>query len=567
MEFRRKVSGRYVRRAVLGILLATLCFHRVFFSVSAADEKVVSVKTDSENIYLYVKGVSGIMGETVQIGTVFCENVAVDSMEALSVPLRTVILMDNSYSIKADRRSDIQEILNAVVDGRMEGEEFRVGTFSDSVTWLCGYTTDYVAVKSILDNLEYASQDTYFSDCLYGVIEEMSEDEDPVYSRIIIVSDGADDQAIGYTNQEVSDLLGQRGIPVYTIGISGDNSALGNMFSFSRASKAEYYLLDGSVSKEEIIVSLLEDHQMSCIRITPDSALMDGSQKRIKVVLQTDKGDVEVTASVDMPFSSRILPTEEAQETSGETQEISGETQETSGEMQASSDESWHPSEESLEPMDEAADASEATQASAGVLVIFLAFCGGAIFIVILMIVIMLIVVGRKKACRKAEADTAVYNAAAQRQMPQMQVPMADMRGEPQAQGDVVVAQTMVLSRENTDDGNTVSLWNQAAGQPANTYLVLRDNARLSSMFKVPIRDVIRIGRKDADIVIDYDKYISAKQCEIIKRGALLYIKDLGSANGTYYEDVRVQDQEIPITSGGTIQIGQSKFTITIVME
>lgn len=552
MELRRKVSGGYLRRTVLAVLLAMLCFHRVFFYVSAADEKVVSVKTDGENIYLYVKGVSGITDETVQIGTVFCENVAMESMEALSVPLRTVILVDNSYSIKADRRPDIQEILKAVVDGRMEGEEFRVGTFSDSVAWLCGYTTDYVAVKSILSNLEYASQDTYFSDCLYGVIEEMSEDEDPVYSRIIIVSDGADDQAIGYTNQEVSDLLGQSGIPVYTIGTLGDNSALGNMFSFSRASKAEYYLLDGSVSKEEIIASLLEDHQMSCIRITPDNVLLDGSQKSIKVVLQTDGGDVTVTASVDMPFSSRILPSEE--------------TQETSDEMQASSDE-WHSSEESLQPMDEAADASEATQASAGVSVIFIAIGGGVIFFVILMIVIMLIAVDRKKVCRKAEADTAVYNAAAQQQMSQIQAAMADMGREPQAQGDVVVAQTTVLSRENTGDGNTVSLWNQAAGQPANTYLVLRDNARLSSMFKVPIRDVIRIGRKDADIVIDYDKYVSAKQCEIIRRGALLYIKDLGSSNGTYYEDVRVYDQEIPITSGGTIQIGQSKFTITIVME
>lgn len=548
MELRRKESGVYVRRVVLAILLATLCFHKIIFSVSAADEKVVSVKTDDENIYLYVKGVSGITGEAVQIGTSACENVAVGSMDEFSVPLRTVILVDNSYSIKEDRRSDIQEILKAVVDGQMEGEEFRIGTFSDSVKWLCGYTTDYVAVKNLLNNLEYVNQNTYFSDCLYGVVEEMSEDEDSVYSRIIIVSDGADDQAIGYTNQEVSDLLGKSGIPVYTIGTIGDNSALENMFSFSRASKAECYLLDGSVSKEEIVTSLLEDHQMSCIRITPDSSLLDGSKKSIKVVLQTDRGAVTVTASVDMPFSSRTVPSEE--------------TQASSSEMQEASNESLQPSEESRQPVDEAVDASGETQESEDVSVIFIAIGVGAGFVVILVIVIMLIAAGRKKASRKAEVV-----AATQWQMNHMQDTKADIGGEPQVQEGTAVGQTMVLDRGNMSSGDTVSLWNRSSGQLTNTYLVLRDNARPSSMFKVPIQDVIRIGRKDADIVIDYDKYISAKQCEIIKRGSSMYIKDLGSANGTYYEDIRVYDQEIPITSGGIIQIGQSKFTITIVVD
>lgn len=561
MELRRKGSGGCVWRVVLGISFVMLCFFSAFLYVSAANEKVVSAKTDGETIFLYVKGVSGIAGGSVQIGTAACENIAYGSMDELSVPLRTVILVDNSRSIREDSRPDIQEILEAAVDGRMEGEEFRIGIFSESVVWLCDYTTDYVAVKNLLNNLEYVNQPTYFSDCLYGVIEEMSKAENSVYSRIIVVSDGEEDQTIGYTTQEISELLEKSGIPVCTIGTLGNSIALENMFSFSRASKAEHYLLDGSVSKEEIVTSLLEDQQMFYIRITPDVTLLDGSRKSIRAVLQTDQGEVTVKASVDMPFSSQAVPSRETQESSSGNQEFLGGSQEPSSGGQETSSEPSRSSVELRQKTDETADASKAARESSGnVSAIFNAV--GVGLAIILVAVFTMIAARRKNTCRKMEEGTAV-----QRQTKKMQSTKAVSGDGRQAQRDGACAcQTVALGGKNTSSGDTVSLWNHAANQSENAYLVLRDNARPSSMFKVPIRDVIRIGRKDADIVIDYDKYISARQCEIIRRGASMYIRDLKSANGTYYEEIQVHDQEIPIFSGGTIRIGQSKFTITIVI-
>lgn len=191
------------------------------------------------------------------------------------------------------------------------------------------------------------------------------------------------------------------------------------------------------------------------------------------------------------------------------------------------------------------------------------------VIVSILVIAILYIAASRKKASRKSESDIAAKNTVAQNVVDQqhMQSTKADIEGETKAQKDASVGQTMVLGGGNKRRGDTVSLWNQTAGQPKNTYLVLKDKVRPSSMFKVPIQDVIRIGRENADIVVDYDKYVSARQCEIIKRGASIYIKDLGSANGTFYEGKQVYDQEVPIASGGTIMIGESKFTITIVTE
>lgn len=584
MRVYHKISSKCGKKILAVFSLAILFLYGSFFSVSAANEKVVSATVDSENIYLYVKGVSDITGTSVQIGNVVCENVAVDSLDAFAAPLRTVILIDNSNSIKTDKHSDIQGILKSIVDGRMEGEQFRVGTFSDSVTWLCDYSTDYVAVQSILNTLEYVSQQTYFSDCLYSVIQELSDASEATYTRIIIVSDGADNQSIGYTNQEVSDLLGKGSIPVYTIGTEGDNSALETMFSFSRASKAEYFLLDGSISNADIVTSLLADHQIFCIRITPDTALLDGSQKGIKATLQTSAGEVAVTASVTMPFGSGLPAVEATQEPQEEPasepqEESASESASESGSASVLDSESTPASSLPVLGGNETPAETDAEEegglldnllggALADVPVFVFIIAGTVLLFIILMIIIMLIVAGRKKAHKKAEAAAVAQREAGQHQMQQAQQGTGSMGNSGQAQGGSVVDKTMILGGGNTNGNNTISLWDQVqAGQSVTTYLVLRDNARPVSMFKVPIKDVIRIGRKDADIVIDYDKYISSKQCEIIKRGALLYIKDLGSSNGTYYENVRVYDQETPIVSGGMIQIGQSKFTITIVTE
>lgn len=565
MELQRKVSGEYVRRAVLGFLLAALCFHRVFFYVSAADEKVVSAKTDGENIYLYVKGVFGITGETVQIGTAVCENVAVSSMDELSVPLRTVILVDNSYSIKANRRPDIQEILDGVVENRMEGEEFRIGTFSESVTWLCDYTTDYDLLRDILDGIEYLNQDTCFSDCLYEVIEDMAVASEPVYSRVIIASDGADDKVIGYTNSEVVTLLERCNIPVYTIGTLGSNSALETMFSFSRTSKADYYLLDGSVSNDDVIASLLEDHQLACILITPDAALLDGSQKNIRVILQTESGEVTLTAAVDMPFAIGN-PTPE--ETPQIQETADPEPSDTAGDLPVLGNSTNAPLETE----------EEEKETLPGMLPVMIGIMVVAVATVTIGIVVLLFVLKKKKKKEQQKITEQTFenngkqnNGTSQMREQDTVTQGAFMGGGISGSGS---DETLMLNRADAyGSDSTVILWNQKQSQQEErTYLVLKDIGKANVMFKIPIQDIVRIGRKNADIIVDYDKYISAVHCEIIMRGSLLYIKDCGSSNGTFYEEgnhasKRIYDKEVPIASGTIIQIGHSKFMVTIVTE
>lgn len=523
-----------LRYRILGLVVALLYFHVEYISVFADNEKVIASTADESNIYLYLKGISEVTGGTVQIGNKVCENVSITGMDTFPTPLRTVILIDNSLSIKSDKRSDIQDILTQLVDQSIQGEEYRVGVFSETITWLSDYSSDYESIKSVIDSIEYQNQETWFSDCLYGIIEEMSNNADTVYSRIIMVSDGADDNGIGYTNYEVSVLVEKSNIPLYMIGTPGDNEALEIMFSFARTSKADYFLLDGSISNEDIAEGLLSDHELICVRVTPDISMLDGGLKNIQITVNTPSGETKLTAAANMPFATGSAGGDEdendaEQETSGETDEESSEPT-----PQPSSDE-----EAADTPEDNETDENQGNE-------FFLFLLIGLAVVLAAVVCIIIIIAVKKKKTRVSSGNTIKTG-----------MPISPGDSASTGQED----KTRFISTDDTDDGKATRLLSWQPSQ--SVWLTLKSVERPDKTYRAPMKDVILIGRKNADIVIEFDPHISTRHCEIIKRGEFLYIRDLGSLNGTFYENIQVFDREIRIADGGTIKIGNSKFTVS----
>ncbi len=68
-----------------------------------------------------------------------------------------------------------------------------------------------------------------------------------------------------------------------------------------------------------------------------------------------------------------------------------------------------------------------------------------------------------------------------------------------------------------------------------------------------------------ADEVISFNKMISRKHCEICKNGSEYIIMDLGSANGTYVNRMRI-DVNVPvaITNGDIIRLANSDFQVIL---
>lgn len=78
-------------------------------------------------------------------------------------------------------------------------------------------------------------------------------------------------------------------------------------------------------------------------------------------------------------------------------------------------------------------------------------------------------------------------------------------------------------------------------------------------------RDEMVIGKKPeiVDAVVPYNKMISRKHCRIIRNGNLYFIKDEGSANGTYVNRIRVsENQPYQIKRGDFIRLADSDFQI-----
>ena len=98
----------------------------------------------------------------------------------------------------------------------------------------------------------------------------------------IIVADGADDKAIGYTNEEVRPLISNNPYPVYTLEIQNKNNEnqLETLFSFSGAAGA-------------------------------DSFLLDGSEKSVLLKLKTAEGEISLTTSARMPFGNGSIRQQE----------------------------------------------------------------------------------------------------------------------------------------------------------------------------------------------------------------------------------------------------------------
>ncbi len=76
------------------------------------------------------------------------------------------------------------------------------------------------------------------------------------------------------------------------------------------------------------------------------------------------------------------------------------------------------------------------------------------------------------------------------------------------------------------------------------------------------VRDMTVIGRReDCDLRIPLGE-VSRKHCRIIKDGDAIRLEDLGSSNGTYHNDVRVQ--EAVLGPGDAVRVGPVTFIVQV---
>ncbi|MCR4641379.1 MAG: FHA domain-containing protein [Lachnospiraceae bacterium] len=492
-----------------------LCGSRIVYATDVDDNRPVITgrRTCDDAVYVYIDGAGNAQNVTVQLGSEPCTNVKWSHM---NLRRRTLLLLDNSLSMSQHWKKQSLELMNKLIDDHAPDEEFMVATFSTEINKLSSYTGDYAELKSIISGIEFANQKSYLTDVLYELLKEVVEGKESTFYRFVIIADGADDNAISYTEDELRDLIRKAGVPLYSVGVyTGANAEpLQTLFSWSRLSSIEPVKVDKSTDPSSVMPQLHADPL--CVRIVPDISMQDGGTREARIIVD----GVVLTTTLQLPFASdwdRFA--EEATPTPEEATPTPEEVTPTPEE----------------EPEWEESDEDEEKKGSSILLPIVI---GGTALVLILTAVVIILLLKRKK---NEEEEP----------LPVIDIPVP----EPVTPPDNIGPTQMIdpgIGGSGSGRPPTVNLWSAS--------ICLTDSNDPSRYFRLPITDRILIGRKaPADLVLDFDKAVSARHCMISRIDGRYYLRDLGSSNHTYYEGMMVTE-EVLIQNGGHIRIGHGDY-------
>lgn len=511
--------GRKKFRVRLGIavFIAFLVLGNTSQVYAAAECNLLQILIEGKGIVSYVECGSGIQSADAQAAQYPCENVEIVAPENISV--HTVIMLDNSLSISETNRENIKNIMRQYVQGVSENEAVSLAVFGEEMEFLTEKSQDTDEMIRLIDEIEFYNQDTYLTDYLYQAIEKI--ENDPEYTRFIVISDGVDNNAIGITKDELISKLKETSRPIDTIGhIYKDNSSeLKNMFALSRATGGEEVLIEDFEEMSSIVEKIHDLSHIYSIKMDVPQNVMDGGNRRILINLHTEEGDVEVTGEAAMPFTRMEPESEPEPEPKQEPASVSIPAPAPEPEQEPESEPDSELKQESKPESD-----PEPERKPAGIGIEKIA---GA---VILLIAAAALILYRKK-------NKSDNGKESKRNTPV--VPEAIPEAKPAEDATVIL------------DGRYL--------------LVLRDRSNPERIFRYPMDGHVIVGRNIdmVQIAVDYSLTVSGQHCEFYIKNNRFFIRDMNSINHTYL-DGRMISGECEIMSGNVVRLGEVEFGVEI---
>lgn len=495
---------------------------------AAAPGTIVSSETDGGQVVLYVNGLGEAESIRCQIGTSICDDLNYAPIADQEVSVSTYLLIDNSLSVSAKYRPMITEIMNNLAANRMSGEQITVATFSDKINYLIEDSRDYLQLKQCIDGITYVDQETYLTDVLYELLTGWKNNAEPGFKRVIIVSDGVDNKAVGYTKEELYGFLKEQPYPIYTLGCAStggsNNEELKNMFALSRMTSASFWLMEEVSDSLTVVNAVAQDNDVWRVAVNPPAELCDGSSRAVKLSITVGGQETNAVISVVMPFIAI------AKESSVPETEPVKETPAVTG---------------SLEPENfVSAMNPEPDNRKQQTLFIYIAIAAGALIAAAILVFIIIRV--RKKRNEENEFEAAPEDAFHQ----------AAVRADQLNSAADVTEMVSAAGGEATS-----MIFPERQG---TTVLVLTDLKQLTRIQEIPLDRVITIGRSSVcDVVLDYDKSVSKKHCEISFSQGQLKVKDLGSLNKTKVDEAIVNGEEL-VYNGSILTLGNVNLKVEV---
>lgn len=491
--------------------------NRIGFAAEAAN--IVETYTENDSVVLYVSGIEGELQEiSYQMGNTPCEVTSYQTIGQQDTMMYTLILWDNSISVMRNYGDTVKEILLDIVANRAPGEKFSIVTLEKDITVLSDYTDDYAVLKQSINSVEKVDKSVYIIENLYHCLEELNAMADSDFKRVILISDGSGEAETGYTATELERLLSSHSYPIYSIGVGKDEAGLQYMFSLSRTTGAGAYHVDKLEDSLEVSESIKEHYKTLQVVAKIPEELLDGSNRNSKLSVVTTAGTYEAQCQIKLPFLSEIEKAEPTPEPTPEPTEAPEPTA-------------------TPEPTKAPTKASEKTLVKLSVGGI--AVVGGILLVIVLIIVIVCVAACKKKSPKEVPA-------AKTKKADPMETEALYKDEETQSLFDNNT--TEILSNMNTDCRFQITAVDDAA-----------------VMFRCNIStEKVKIGRKAGVCNIALaDKAVSGEHCEVYARSGKIYIRDLGSSNGTFVDGRKI-DSETELRTGTILKLGKTEYRVMI---
>ena len=513
----------------------------------------VFTQQGSPSVMWYVSGMEGTLGEVgAAIGTIPCEIVACGKIrEESDLAFRTIVLLDNSLSISQPNREKAKELVSQVIKNHAERETFEIYTFSTEHHQI-GSGTNYDELILAVQNVAFENQDAYLIECVAQILSDIGKDGAQYYNRILLISDGVDDNVSGRTFSELMDMLEDDDYrcPIHTIASiwEKDKTGVKDLSALSRKVGAQSFIIDEYEDISQIVSQIDSDYDADYFMFDLPLEEKDGTVKLLQLEVNTSQGTFRVAREIN-------TPTRTQEEEDFLNEQVQTDTEDGTDIVEEVED----------QPITEAPkrvlvivepDGQEETEAKSELetssgkypLSVFIGI-GIGVAALLLALLLLLITRRRRKSVWDDDFDYWKQNENDRRQKD---------TDEEREQREM----TYMEEHPDSHNGDTVGMWdNIGGGSGKNIILNGIDN---NSHYDFVLRYETLIGRDSLCTVVLKDKKVSRKHCQLIAREEELYIEDMGSKNGTFVNGERVIG-EMPIHSGDILKVGDTSFKVGVI--
>jgi tight adherence protein B len=211
--------------------------------------------------------------------------ISVDSLEEAgndsALPVRTVLLIDISGSMKGQAIAEAADAARAFLAGMRPGDSAAIQAFNESFVSLHSFSEDQASLEESLSGLD-PQKETALYDALLNSFASFGQTSEDEARYIVLLSDGGDTASTAPLEEAVA-VARSSGAQVYAIGLKSEEFDSQPLASIAEASGGRYLETPDPASLTSLFETLAKEihNQYSLTFTLPDAESMTGAGKLI----------------------------------------------------------------------------------------------------------------------------------------------------------------------------------------------------------------------------------------------------------------------------------------------